>query len=325
MRPDEPRIETLALTANGIRFNALAAGPADGPLVLFLHGFPELARSWRHQLPALGGAGYRAVAPDMRGYGDTEMRGPYDVGTLVRDVTGLIAALGRERAVVVGHDWGAMVANNAALLHPDRFAAVCTMSVPLLPRAPVPPVQMMRNAFGDAFFYIVYFQEPGVADAELNADPTGMMTRMLAGLRTPGELSAEAAANAFANDGRGFIARLPEEGELPEWLTRDELDHYIAEFTRTGFTGGINWYRNMDRNWELTAHLADAKQEKPALFIAGSADPVIMMTPPSIMDGFVTDLRGTVLVEGAGHWVQQERPDEVNAALLDFLADVWPV
>ena len=314
------------VATNGVELFVVDEG--SGPPVVLSHGFPELSYSWRHQIPALATAGYRVLAPDQRGYGRSSKPDAiedYDITHLTGDLVGLLDDIGEERAVVVGHDWGAMVANNAALLHPDRFAAVCTMSVPLLPRAPVPPVQMMRNAFGDAFFYIVYFQEPGVADAELNADPAGMMTRMLSGLRTPGEVSAEAAASAFANDGRGFIARLPEAGELPDWLTRDELDHYIAEFTRTGFTGGLNWYRNFDRNWELTAHLADTKQEKPALFIAGSADPVIMMTPPSIMDGFVTDLRGTVLVEGAGHWVQQERPDEVNAALLDFLADVWPV
>ena len=309
---------------NGVELFVVDEG--SGPPVVLSHGFPELSYSWRHQIPALAAAGYRVLAPDQRGYGRSsrpEAIEDYDILHLTGDLVGLLDDIGEDQAVIVGHDWGAMVANSAVQLHPDRFAAVCTMSVPMLPRAPMPPVQMMRAAFGDNFFYIVYFQEPGVADADLGADAAETMRRMLAGLRsetpTPDDM-----ARAMASDDRGFVDRLPEFEGLPSWLSQEELDHYIAEFTRTGFTGGINWYRNMDRNWELTDHLAGATLDKPALFVAGSADVVIMMTPPSIMEGFVTDLRGCVIVDGAGHWVQQERPDEVNEALLGFLADVWP-
>jgi epoxide hydrolase A/B len=309
---------------NGVELFVVDEG--DGPPVILSHGFPELSYSWRHQIPALAAAGYRVLAPDQRGYGRSSRPGAiedYDIVHLTDDLVGLLDDIGVEQAVIVGHDWGAMVANSAVQLRPERFAAVCTMSVPMLPRAPMPPVQMMRAAFADNFFYIVYFQEPGVADADLGADAAETMRRLLAGLRTAAP-TPEDMARAMAKDDRGFVDRLPEFDGLPSWLSQEELDHYIAEFTRTGFTGGINWYRNMDRNWELTAHLAGTKLEKPAFFIAGSADIVIMMTPPSMMEGFVTDLRGTVIVDGAGHWVQQERPDEVNEALLGFLAEAWP-
>jgi pimeloyl-ACP methyl ester carboxylesterase len=174
---------------------------------------------------------------------------------------------------------------------------------------------------GDSFFYMLYFQEPGVADADLGRDPAATMTRLLAGLRLVDGAAPDPSLMA-ADDGRGFVDRLPRPGELPDWLSRAELDHYIAEFTRTGFTGGINWYRNLDRNWGLTEHLTGAKVAPPALFVGGSADPVLLMSPPAVMDGWLDDPRGVVLVEGAGHWVQQEKPAEVNVALLDFIAAV---
>jgi pimeloyl-ACP methyl ester carboxylesterase len=180
------------------------------------------------------------------------------------------------------------------------------------------PVTMMRQVFGDTFFYILYFQEPGVADADLGADAATTMRRMLAGLTIPEDGSIDMAGLA-APDGTGFVDRLPEPAGLPDWLSQDELDHYSAEFARTGFTGGINWYRNFDRNWELTPQLEGVKVTMPSLFITGGADPVAIMTPASVMDGWLEDHRGNVTVKGAGHWVQQEAPDEVNAALLTFL------
>jgi pimeloyl-ACP methyl ester carboxylesterase len=188
------------------------------------------------------------------------------------------------------------------------------MSVPFLPRAPMPPTQLFRAMFADRFFYIVYFQEPGVADADLARDPATTMRRLLAGLAGSGDPE-----EASKLDGRGFVERLPEPERLPDWLRQDELDHYVEEFARTGFTGGVNWYRNFDRNWELTPQLEGAKVEVPSLFVGGSLDPVLVMSPPSIMDGWLSDHRGTLIVEGAGHWVQQERPGEVNDALLGFL------
>ena len=309
------------VAVNGIELRVAERG--EGPLVILAHGFPELAYSWRHQLPSLADAGYRAVAPDQRGYGGStrpDAIEDYDILHLTGDLIALLDELGEERAVFVGHDWGSMVVWQLALLHPERVAGVVGMSVPFLPRGAMPPVQLMRKAFADNFFYIVYFQEPGVADADLARDPATTMRRMLAGLSAnPGEqgLSGLAAPN-----GAGFVDRLPEPASLPDWLTQEELDHYTAEFTRTGFTGGINWYRNFDRNWELTPQLAGAKVTVPSLFIGGALDPVLVMSPPGIMDGWLEDHRGTVIVDGAGHWVQQEKPAEVNDALVAFLAGI---
>ncbi|SFS74742.1 alpha/beta fold hydrolase [Saccharopolyspora flava] len=308
------------VSCNGVDLHVVEEG--SGPPVIFSHGFPELAYSWRHQLPALARAGYRAIAPDQRGYGRSSRPvniADYDIEHLSGDLIALLDELGEDEAVFVGHDWGSMVVWQTALLHPERVAGVCGMSVPFTPRPPVPPTQAFRSRYGENFFYILYFQEPGVADAELNARPGETMRRMLAGTRVepdrPGGMDV-------ADDGRGFVDRFPEMTELPAWLSQDELDFYIGEFTRTGFTGGLNWYRNFDRNWERTPQLAGAKVEVPSFFIAGTADPVIVMTPPSVQDSWRSDNRGDVFVEGAGHWVQQEAPEEVNAALLGFLDSI---
>jgi pimeloyl-ACP methyl ester carboxylesterase len=311
------RVET-----NGIELHVEEAG--DGFPVILAHGFPELSYSWRHQLPALAAAGYHVLAPDQRGYGRSSRPEPvddYDILHLTDDLLGLLDHLGEEQAIFVGHDWGSMVVWNLALLAPERVAGVVGMSVPFLPRPPVPPLTLLRNLIGDGFFYMLYFQEPEVADAELGADPARTMRCMLAGLQLSADTVPDPSA-MFVNDGRGFVDRIPEPTALPDWLTQDELDHYVAEFSRTGFTGGINWYRNLDRNWELTPQLADAKVEVPSLFIGGSLDPVLLMSPPDANLDALTDHRGTVLVEGAGHWVQQEQPDAVNAALVEFLRSV---
>jgi pimeloyl-ACP methyl ester carboxylesterase len=171
--------------------------------------------------------------------------------------------------------------------------------------------------FQGQFFYIVYFQEPGVADAELGADPARTMRRLLAGM-SPRDLAPEEASSFAADDGRGFVDRIPEPDGLPDWLSQAELDHYVEVFAETGFTGGINWYRNFDRNWELTPQLDGAKVEVPSFFIGGADDPVLTMSPPDGQDVWLTDHRGSVIIDGAGHWVQQEAPEQVNAALLEF-------
>ncbi|HXM56025.1 MAG TPA: alpha/beta hydrolase [Candidatus Dormibacteraeota bacterium] len=294
----------------------------SGPLVVLCHGFPELSHSWRHQLPALAAAGYRAVAPDMRGYGGTDRPAEieaYDILHLTGDMLGLLDALGEERAVFVGHDWGAPVVWNLSLRTPERVRGVAALSVPYSPRSERPPTSVWRHVFADTWFYILYFQEPGVADADLGRDPATTLRRLMCAIS--GDGSAERLGPlAGARDGRGMVERLPEPDVLPDWLPRADLDHYASEFARTGFTGGLNWYRNFDRNWELTPELAGARVQVPALFVAGEADPVLAMVPAASMDGWVTDLRDVVLIPGAGHWVQQERPAEVNAALLSFLA-----
>jgi len=307
------------IPTNGIDLHVVEAG--EGFPVVLAHGFPELAYSWRHQIPALAEAGYHAIVPDQRGYGRSDRPDAiedYDIHHLTDDLLGVLDHLGEERAVFVGHDWGSLVVWQMALLHPERVAGVVGMSVPFIPRAPMPPIELMRMAFGDRFFYILYFQEPGVADAELARDPGETMRRMLGGLRL--RRSETELAGLAAPDGRGFVDRLPPVEELPAWLSEDELAHYTAEFSRTGFTGGINWYRNFDRNWETTAQLEGAKVSVPSAFITGADDPVGVMSPTSVMDGWLEDHRGTTTIEGAGHWVQQEKPDEVNAALLAFLS-----
>jgi pimeloyl-ACP methyl ester carboxylesterase len=314
----------MRIDTNGIELHVEESGPSDGFPVILAHGFPELSYSWRHQLPALAAAGFHGLAPDQRGYGRSsrpEAVEDYDIEHLTGDLLGLLDHIGQEKAVFVGHDWGSMVVWSLAQVFPERVAGVVGMSVPFVPRPAAPPIGLMRNLIGDGFFYILYFQEPGVADAELGGDPARTMRRMLAGLQMTPDAAPDP-ATMFVNDGRGFVDRIREPDGLPDWLTQDELDHYIAEFRRTGFTGGINWYRNLDRNWERTELLAGAKLEVPSLFIGGSLDPVLLMTPPDATVDWLTDHRGTVLVEGAGHWVQQEQPDEVNAALLEFLRTI---
>jgi pimeloyl-ACP methyl ester carboxylesterase len=310
------------VATNGVTLHVVEAGEPDGYPVVLAHGFPELAYSWRHQLPALAAAGCHVVAPDQRGYGRSsrpDAIADYDIAHLTGDLLGLLDDIGAERAIFVGHDWGSMVVWQLSLLAPERVAGVVGMSVPFLARGPMPPTQLLRQVAGDSFVYILYFQEPGVADEELGRDPARTMRRMLGALHSDAPADPAAMAAAMANDGRGFVDRMPEHDTLPDWLHEDELAFYVDEFTRTGFTGGLNWYRNFDRNWELTAHLDGAKVTVPSLFIGGAQDPVLMMTPPALMDGWLEDHRGTVIIDGAGHWVQQEKPGEVNDALVQFV------
>ncbi len=303
-----------------MQLRVIEAGDRGAPVVVLAHGFPELAYSWRHQIPVLADAGYHVLAPDQRGYGGSsrpDAIDAYNIHELTADIVGLLDDVGAERAVWVGHDWGAIMVWNAPLLHPDRVAAVAALSVPVVPRAKVPPTQALRRTFGENFFYMLYFQEPGVADAELNGDPARAMRRLMGG--EPALDDKSAALRMLAPGPDGFIDRLAEPDGLPDWISQDELDHYISEFSRTGFTGGLNWYRNFDRNWETTPELAGAKISVPCLFIGGSADPVLSFTRRDRAAQVITGPYREVMIDGAGHWLQQERPDEVNAHLLGFL------
>jgi pimeloyl-ACP methyl ester carboxylesterase len=289
------------IATNGIELVALDEG--EGEPVVLCHGFPELAFSWRHQVPALVQAGYRVIAPDMRGYGRSSVPAEveaYDVLSLCGDLCGLLDALGLERAVFVGHDWGASVVWQLAVAHPESVRAVAGLSVPFVPRAPAAPIPIMRRHLGEDF-YIVWFQQPGVADEALASDVRRTLTTS-----------------------RQWTARWAEEDgstpKLPAWLSEQELAVYVEAFERTGFTGGLNWYRNIDRNWELTAPFAERRVEAPAMFLTGDLDPVRRFMPAEVMAGWVSDLRAEVVVPGAGHWVQQQAPDVVNSALLEFLA-----
>lgn len=315
--------------ANGIELHLAECGPADGEAVILCHGFPELWYSWRHQLPALAAAGYRAIALDQRGYGQSDRPADvadYDIVHLTDDLLGVVDHLERDKAVFVGHDWGAPVVWSLAQRAPERVEAVVAMSVAHAPRAATSPVETLRALFGDRFFYMLYFQEPGRADADLAQNPREALRRFMAAIGGDGgggEGDGPGPASALGANlpsTASFWDWIPPAPTLPPWLTEADLDVFAAEFERTGFTGGINWYRNIHRNWELSAHLAQTRIEMPALFVAGAQDPVLVMSDPSRMDGWVTDLRGKVIVPGAGHWIQQERPAEVNDALLGFLA-----
>ena len=320
--PEIRGVRHRTVETNGISMHVAEAGEPGGTPVILCHGFPELWYSWRHQLPALAAAGYHVIAPDQRGYGrttKTDEIADYDVFHLTDDLLGLLDDLGQERAVFVGHDMGALVVWGMAQLHPERVAGVVGMSVPFSPRGSQSLIQLLEAVMGDNFFYILHFQEPGKADADLGKDPREVMRRFLA----RGSLSASG-EGGFAQGGlpaatTTFWDWMGPVDRLPDWLTPEALDVFATEFERTGFTGGINWYRNFHRNWELTDHLTNVKIEMPSLFIAGERDPVLQMANPANMDGWLTDLRGKVLVPGAGHWVQQEDPEPVNAALLDFL------
>jgi pimeloyl-ACP methyl ester carboxylesterase len=289
---------------NGIELAVAEHGPSSGPVVVLLHGFPELGYSWRHQIEPLAAAGYRLLVPDLRGFGGSDAPDAaedYAVDVLTRDVLGLIDYADASQAIVIGHDWGADLAWKTAWLHPERVRAVGGLSVPFAPRAPVPPLAIMRKHFGEEF-YMVWFQEPGVAEAALAQD----VRRTLATSRV--WTAAWAAED--------------EQPATPAFLTADELQVYIDTFTRTGFHGGLNYYRNLDRNWQRTAAVAEQRITQPALFLTGERDPVRSFMPAAVMDGWVTDLRVNAVIPGAGHWLQQQAPEAVNEYLLGWLASL---
>jgi len=312
------------ISANGIKLHLAEQG--EGPLVVLCHGFPESWYSWRHQLAALSAAGFHAVAPDMRGYGGSDRPDAIDQYTLlhlVGDMVGLLDALSADQAVIVGHDWGAPVAWHAALLRPDRFRAVIGLSVPFRPRSPVPPTSVMPRR-DDAQFYQLYFQTPGVAEAELERDARQSIAKLL--FAASGDVPRRGTGQenvAMVPRNGGFLTGLPSPAASPAWLTEADVDFYAGEFARTGFRGGLNWYRNIDRNWELLAPFAGAKVCVPALYIAGDRDLVVAFRGmdqliPNLKN-YVPQLRNTIMLPGCGHWTQQERASEVSAAMIEFI------
>lgn len=311
------------IETNGIRMHVAEAG--SGFPVLLCHGFPELWYSWRHQMQALAEAGFHAIVPDQRGYGGTDAPQAIDAYTihhLVGDLTGLLDALAIDKAVIVGHDWGGFVVWQMAMLAPHRVAGVVGLNTPFFPRFPMRPLDMMRATAQDNFHYILYFQEPGVAEAELERD----VRRSLRGFyqapqRELVELLRNVPMGVFGPAGGGILDRLPD-APYGNFLTAEDFEVFVEGFSKTGFRGGLNWYRNFDRNWELTAYLNNAKVLQPALMVTAELDVVLRPEMAVGMEAWVPNLRRTVLIEGSGHWTQQEKPAAVNAAVLEFLREL---
>ncbi|MBU4315822.1 MAG: alpha/beta hydrolase [Proteobacteria bacterium] len=310
------------IETNGIKMHITEQG--QGPLVILCHGFPELGYSWRHQLPALAKAGFHAVAPEQRGYGKTDCPDPveaYDIFQLVGDIVGLVHALGEKKAIIAGHDWGASVAAHCALLRPDIFSALMLLSVPYSPRSwgGVRPTEIMKKMAGDLNFYVLYFQEPEKVEKELEADIRTTMIKTL--YSASGDPPPEKQWQFIFTKEKTFLdtAYLPD--KLPEWLTEQDIDTFTKAFMRTGFRGGVNWYRNLDRNWTLTSFLSGASIHQPSIFIAGDKDGVITMSRNAFdnLEKAMPNLRQKILIPGAGHWIQQERAREVNDLMIDFL------
>jgi pimeloyl-ACP methyl ester carboxylesterase len=321
----------------GARLAYYETGPRGGVPVVFCHGFPELAFSWRHQLSACAAAGRWAIAPDQRGYGLTggpEAVEAYDIEALTGDLVGLLDHLGIERAVFCGHDWGGIVVWRMAVMRPDRVAGVIGVNTPFMPRPPADPIAILRRRFGEDM-YIVNFQKPGEADRVLAADVERTMSffmrRPAPGARPPsgglsggltgGSREEAAPASNFALL-KGLQAWDPAADPRPTFLEPEEMAVFVETFRRTGFTGAINWYRNFTRNWERSAGVTD-HVAAPSLMIMAELDAVL---PPSAADGmeaYVPDLE-RALIAGSGHWTQQEKPDEVNTVILDWLRRRFP-
>ena len=311
--------ESRTLAVNGLQMRVTLAG--DGPLVLLCHGFPELAHSWTHQVDALAQAGFRVAAPDMRGYGGTDA--PHEVEAytllhLVADMVDLVRQLGQEQAVIVGHDWGAAVAWNAALLRPDLFRAVAGMSVPYAPPGKVDLLSSLERA-GIADFYMQYFQPEGVAEAELERDPEASIRR----IHWSGSGDAPQ-RTTFGRLGTGaLLDNTSEPPQLPTWLGAQDLAVYARAFGETGFRGPLNWYRNLRRNNALLAPWRGLPIRQPSLFIAGTRDDVLRFPASQAqIDAYprtLPGLRGLHLIDGAGHWIQRERADGVSDHLIRFL------
>jgi pimeloyl-ACP methyl ester carboxylesterase len=307
------------ISANGIDIFLLERG--EGPLVVLCHGWPELSYSWRHQIPALAAAGFHVAAPDMRGFGRTGAPADinaYSIFDHVGDMVALVAALGEKRAIIVGHDWGAPVAWHAALFRPDVFSAVAGMSVPPPSRGRGRPLDTLRES-GITNFYWQYFQTLGVAEREFERDVDVTMRTLL------GRGFSDPAASLFIEDGKGFLGDVSALRPLPDWLSEADLSYFSEAYRKSGFRGGLNWYRNIDRNWDLTAPWQGAQIHQPSLFIAGSNDSVITgligAKRVTEMERVLPNLKQKLIINGAGHWVQQERAAEVNAALIAFLKE----
>jgi len=298
----------------------------DGPLVILVHGFPESWYSWRHQIPAIAAAGYRAAAIDVRGYGRSSKPvaiDAYRMMELVGDVVGLVEALGEERATLIGHDWGAPIVWHSAMLHPERFRGVAGLSVPYTPFGETRPLDFFRKLGGDrGEFYIEYFQQPGRAEAEIEKD----VRRWLLGFYYSASAGPERGTVniGIVPAGRELRDQMVFPEETPAWLGEDGFEFYVAEFERTGFTGGLNRYRNVNRDWQDFTEHRGRPITIPALFVGGDKDGPTIWGAPAIasFERTLPGLTRSVILQDCGHWVQQERPEETNRLLVEFLDEV---
>jgi len=322
MERQMPPVKRAAV--NGIEMAYYEAGPREGTPVVFCHGFPELAFSWRHQLKAFEAAGRWAIAPDQRGYGLTsrpEAVTDYDIEHLTGDLVGLLDHLGVEKAIFCGHDWGGIVVWQMALMHPDRVAGVIGLNTPFMPRSPFDPIAAMRMRFGPDM-YIVWFQTPGDADKVLGADVEKTMRffmRRADGLQRAAEPAEGESTFAF----KDLLQQWDPSDQGGQLLTADELAAFVETFQATGFTGGVNWYRNFTRNWERSEGQAGRIDGLPCLMITAELDAVLSPAMAEHMPGVVGDLE-MHNIKGSGHWTQQEKPEEVNRLALDWLARRFP-
>lgn len=304
------------ISANGIEIFVTEEG--SGPLVLLCHGWPELSDTWRHQIPAIAAAGFHVAAPDMRGFGRTSAPQnieAYSIFDMVGDMVALVAALGETKAIIIGHDWGAPIAWHAAMFRPDIFTAVGGLSGPLPFRGPGRPLDTLEKK-GVTNFYWQYFQKPGVAEAEFERDVDFTMRAVTFG----------ADSSLYVTEAFGLLGDPAIKRELPEWIDPADHAHFVETYKRTGFRGGLNWYRNIDRNWQLTAPWHGAKIYQPSIFIGGANDSVVTgiigEKRMADMERVLPSLKRKLVIDGAGHWLPQERPAEVNAALVEFLNGV---
>ncbi|MEO8265046.1 MAG: alpha/beta hydrolase [Ilumatobacteraceae bacterium] len=317
------------IDVNGVTLRVHQAGNPAGPTVMLCHGFPELGYSWRHQMRPLAAAGYHVLAPDQRGYGHStappEIEA-YGIGNLTGDLLGLLDHFGKDDAVFVGHDWGGLIVWDMARLHPERVRSVVGVSVRFT-MWPAPPTQLLKMLYGDRFFYILYFQTPGVAEAELDADPYDSMAKVLWNASGVGFAGRDRSVEPPPMEGTGFLTMMGEPPAWPlpgpegPWLSEADAQAYADEFAHSGFFGPISYYRNLDANFDVINGLGPERVAMPTYFIGGTDDVVNIMDPSGIerMTNLLPDFRGATVLDGVGHWTQQEAPAAFNDALLGFL------